>query len=260
MSSQESGDGDSEPELLPEAAMVTLDASRKRLTNDNTSSATSKKCKRAIDRAWRNVQQAFASFHEESDIEYGAGSSSDDAGEKDSTVGTSRCQTKNPRTTPSTKRLTESQGPKASKITKEGKRLQETSTATNYVDTTPRQRQRQNKRADKLKTTPAGRPTIDISPLSSPRGDNFQHDTSRAHSSPARSPSPMLDDTDSVRSALKNITTLLNNVVQRIDRVEDQLRQQNSCTPSSSSSEQKSTRKKSPIPLLLRVSFCNLLP
>lgn len=46
----------------------------------------------------------------------------------------------------------------------------------------------------------------------------------------------MLDDADSVRSALKNITSLLNNVVQRMDHVEDQLRQR---TPFSSSSEQK---------------------
>lgn len=166
------------------------------------------------------------------------------AGKNDSSVDTPS-QTNNHYTTPSTKRLTETQGPKASKKMKEGKRLKETSTATNYVDTTPRQ----NKRVDKLKTTPAGRPTIDISP----RDENFEHSASVEHSSPARSPSPMLDDADSV---LKNIISLLNKVVQRMDRVEDQLRQQNSCTPSSSS-EQKSARKKSPIPL---VNYCNLLP
>lgn len=62
MSSQESGD---EPELLPEAAIETPDASRKRLTNNSTLSATSKKCKRAIDRARRNVQHAFASLLED---------------------------------------------------------------------------------------------------------------------------------------------------------------------------------------------------
>ena len=248
MSSQESGDSDSEPELLPEAAIETPDASRKRLTNDSTSSATSKKCKHAIDRARRNVQHAFASLLEENDTEDGTGSSSDDAGENDSSVDTPRSQTN---TIPSTKRSTETQGPKASKKTKGGKRLKETSTATNYVDTTPRQ----NKRVDKLKTTPAGWPTIDISP----RDENFQHGASVEHSSPACSPSPMLDDANSVRSALKNITSLLN-VVQRMDRVEDQLCQQNSCTPSSSSSEQKSTWKKSPIPLVLRVIYCNLLP
>ena len=61
----------------------------------------------------------------------------------------------------------------------------------------------------------------------------------------------MLEDAE---SALKNITILLN-VVEGIDCVEDQLRKQNSCTPSSSSSEQKSTRKTSPIPLVLRVSY-----
>ena len=46
------------------------------------------------------------------------------------------------------------------------------------------------------------------------------------------------------QSALKNITSLLN-VVKGIDRVEDQLRKQNSCTASSSSSVQESTRKTS---------------
>ena len=57
----------------------------------------------------------------------------------------------------------------------------------------------------------------------------------------------MLYGADSVQYALKNITTLFNNVVEHMDSVEDQLHQQNHRTPSSSSSEQKSTRKKSSI-------------
>ena len=82
MSSQESGNSDSEPELLPEAAIKTPDASRKRLTNNSASSATSKKCERAIN---RNVQHVFALLLGENDVEDGTGSSSD-AGENDGSV------------------------------------------------------------------------------------------------------------------------------------------------------------------------------
>ena len=67
------------------ASAETPDASRKRFTNDITSSAASKKCKHAIDRlaARRNVQQALISFLEEGGSENESSNDSDDVGEKE---------------------------------------------------------------------------------------------------------------------------------------------------------------------------------
>lgn len=68
---------------------------------------------------------------------------------------------------------------------------------------------------------------------------------------------PELEHTN-VSEALKEITSLLNTVVKRMDHMEDRLKQQLSTSTVSSSSAteaDKRTKKKSSIPLIVRVSY-----
>ena len=61
------------------------------------------------------------------------------------------------------------------------------------------------------------------------------------------------DDDTSVKSALKEITSLLNTVVERVDRVETELKKQSSASSSSDSTPR--TKKIIAVPLIVRVGY-----
>ena len=196
----------------------------------NTSLASSVKSKRrgAIDRARSNVREAFASFLEDSissDADHSNGEETD--GEDTSTLA------KTPHRANSTPAASSVERSQAFKRRSNDSTLPKSTPTTHRVTSSSR-------RHDLLETTPPGR--MPLSVTTPEDGDT--------HSNDSQSPD------DSVKSALQNITTILNNVVERMDRVERQLSQQNH-TPSSSSSE-KSARKKPAVPLILRVS-CEFL-
>ena len=97
------------------------------------------------------------------------------------------------------KRLAETQGPQK----KRGKKV------TRKFDSCKLSTLQKGKKkwAYKLTISPTGDSTIDISPLSSLRDDSFQHDASFSDTRSPRSRSPVLEDDDSVKSALKNYST-----------------------------------------------------
>ena len=65
---------------------------------------------------------------------------------------------------------------------------------------------------------------------------------------------------DEVRYALHEITSLLTNVVERVERVETELQQQRSVTPSSSNDSTHGRTKASVhVPLVVRVNDCIFL-
>ena len=79
--------------------------------------------------------------------------------------------------------------------------------------------------------------------------NDFSTPVDTSSSNPPSLPEP------NVSKALKEITSLLNTVVKRIDRVENELKQQHTTVSSSFASETgKNAKKKSAIPLIVRVS------
>ena len=62
-----------------------------------------------------------------------------------------------------------------------------------------------------------------------------------------------------VKSALQEITSLLNRVVERVERVENELKKCSSLTPSSSDSSTPSSKRAIAVPLIVRVSWCTIV-
>ena len=231
-------DSDSEPELLAEVTTETPEAPRKRRNSSLASSVTCKSVKRcgAIDRARKNVREALASFLGDSDIDDGESSNAEE--ETGSEEGSTRAKMPHQSSsTPSASVDSTERNQAFGRKSNEGTRTK-TSTTTRHVSVLSQRRH------GMLETTPPGRLSLNISPVTTAEDNDFEFGGGE---------SSLQSPDDSVKSVLQNITSLLNTVVERMDRVESQLRQQNCHTPSSSSSE-KSTRKKSPIPLTLRVS------
>ena len=101
-------------------------------------------------------------------------------------------------------------------------------------------------------TTPtcASRKVVEKRATSSSDGASALLNNSHFLTSPTTSP-----DGANVSEALKEITSLLNTVVKRMDRMENELRQQHSTVSSSSASDAgKGIKKKTSVPLVVRVS------
>ena len=122
-----------------------------------------------------------------------------------------------------------------------------------------------------MTSTPKGRSSIHGSKKGVPTNDKVTP-SSRSRSSaqirgsssevcpstPENSQTGLTPEDTNVSEALKEITSLLNTVVKRIDHMEDKLKQQLSTSTVSSSSAteaDKRTKKKRSIPLVVRVSY-----
>lgn len=81
-------------------------------------------------------------------------------------------------------------------------------------------------------------------------GDNDSTTSSRS-----ASPTPLDPVQPNVSSALKEITSLLNTVVKRMDRMENELKRQSTSVSSSSASEGSKRFKKKSVPLVVKVSY-----
>ena len=83
-------------------------------------------------------------------------------------------------------------------------------------------------------------------------GDGDGDSTTSSRSSSPTPPDPILPN---VSSALKEITSLLNTVVKRMDRMENELKRQSTSVSSSSASEGSKRFKKKSVPLVVKVSY-----
>ena len=84
-------------------------------------------------------------------------------------------------------------------------------------------------------------------------GDGDDDSTTSSRSSSPTPPDPIQPN---VSSALKEITSLLNTVVKRMDRMDNELKRQSTSVSSSSASEgSKRFKKKSMVPLVVKVSY-----
>lgn len=117
---------------------------------------------------------------------------------------------------------------------------------------------KQNRRLLHLK--PAG-DTVCTGEVFTPRHKQAAVSRGSKRSEDTDNSSHMQDKGDpEVKSALREITSLLNTVVKRVEKVENELKQQRSLSSSSSGDSTPSSKcKKADIPLIIRVCSCQVI-